>query len=104
MPPRCWVAPVPLQDQPAPLAGRSARAARASGGDMRMRRALGGAAATAAVLAVAIGAGPAQAGAPLDQGTFHDVDPGTSTAGDPEWRCTDLGFDVTISLDLHGNY
>jgi hypothetical protein len=58
----------------------------------------------AAVMAVTIGAGPAQAGAPLDHGTYHDVDPGTSTAGDPEWPCKALGFDVTISLDLHGSY
>ena len=55
-------------------------------------------------MVLTIGAGPAQAGAPIDHGTYHDVDPGHSSASDPEWPCKTLGFNVTISLDLHGNY
>ena len=72
---------------------------------MRTRRALRKAVLTAGLLGVAVtfGAAPAQAGAPIDRGTFHDVSSHTS-AQDDEWPCTDLGFVVTIDLDIWGNF
>ena len=72
---------------------------------MRMRRALSGALSAAVVVGatLALGAAPAQAGKPLDHGTYHDVG-SHSSAVDKEWPCKTLGFDVIIAEDVHGSF
>src|SRR5436305_13935088 len=70
---------------------------------MRTRRGLGSAVVGAGVVgALALAGAPAQA-ALVEHDVYHDTSV-TSSAADPNWPCKALGFAVTITTDVHGNF